>query len=499
MFEIDLIIGLVMIILYGLYSLRSKLVYIADVTLFARIWPILILIGILIDGIDIYGDFCYSGSTFSMVTMPLSANLGIDFLLCVLTVLIMYSFKSSFESTLLLMLAFVGQIGLLHSCDLVSFFICLELGNFVFLVLVGLQPDSNYVGSKLPNNRSTSNRNATNKNINLKATNSINAIGVFSSSSTRATTSMYGGFSVESALKFALLSAFSSGVLLFWFSHLYLRTGSSFLFFKSASVDFNSQLEAFQILLALMFKLGAAPLHLWVVDIYGSVKRSLLLYISTAPKLSLFGFWVGSWHGIWTDYSIALFALFSLILGSFGAYGQPALRALFAYSTINEIGVLLLALETAGFHTLFQHLVIYMLTQVILWNLSDKRLFSLVAVSLAGLPPLLGFFGKAWIFGHVASTGLTAVLLVALFTTGVSLVYYIRVIRLFYNKSSATTINNVDRGLAGTERTVGISCSSLCYDLDNSASLMVSRVNLTSAAVVFLIFGPVFFIKPFVL
>jgi NADH:ubiquinone oxidoreductase subunit 2 (subunit N) len=468
MFEIDLIIGLVMIILYGLYSLRSKLVYIADVTLFARIWPILILIGILIDGVDVYSDQWYAGSAISMVTMPLSANLGIDLLLCILTVLIMYSFKSSFESTLLLMLAFVGQIGLLHSCDLVSFFICLELGNFVFLVLVGLQPDSH---------GSTSNQKTNNKNINR----------------------MYGGFSVESALKFALLSAFSSGVLLFWFSHLYLRTGSSFLFFKYASVDFNSQLEAFQILLALMFKLGAAPLHLWVVDIYGSVKRSLLLYISTAPKLSLFGFWVGSWHGVWTDYSIALFAIFSLILGSFGAYGQPALRALFAYSTINEIGVLLLALETAGFHTLFQHLVIYMLTQVILWNLSDKRLFSLIVVSLAGLPPLLGFFGKAWIFGHVASTGLTAVLLIALFTTGVSLVYYIRVIRLFYNKSNATTVNSVDRGLVGVERTVGISCSSLCYDLDQSASLVVSRVNLTSAAVVFLIFGPVFFIKPFVL
>ncbi len=68
----------------------------------------------------------------------------------------------------------------------------------------------------------------------------------------------------------------------------------SSLFFKSGSVDFCSQLESFQILLAMMFKLGAAPLHLWVVDIYGGVKRQLLMYISTAPKLSLFGFWVSS-------------------------------------------------------------------------------------------------------------------------------------------------------------------------------------------------------------
>jgi len=93
-----------------------------------------------------------------------------------------------------------------------------------------------------------------------------------------------------------------------------------------------------------------------------------------------------------------LFSAFSIALGAFGAYSQPALRSLFAFSTVNEIGLLLSALETAGFHSLYQHLGIYIVTQVLLWNLSDKRLFTILAVSLAGLPPLAGFFGKAWIF-----------------------------------------------------------------------------------------------------
>jgi NADH:ubiquinone oxidoreductase subunit 2 (subunit N) len=453
MSEIDLLLGLIMLVLYGLFSLRSKLVSIADVHFFCRTWLILVLFSFLVDGTDVF-------NAPSLTDALLNNSLLMDALLAVLTITVLSSFSSSFESTLLLLLAFVGQMGLLHSCDLVSFFICLEVQNFAFLVLCGLQP----------------------------ATNSSPFYSKGSS-----------GFSVEAALKFALLSAFSSGVLLFWFSALYLRTGSSFLFFKTASYSILGLSPINFILLALMFKLGAAPLHLWVVDIYGSVKRSLLMYISTVPKLSLFGFWVSSWHGVWTDFSVALFALFSLALGTFGAYGQPALRALFAYSTVNEIGILLMAVETAGFHSLFQHLFIYILTQFLLWNLSDKRLFTMIAVSLAGMPPLLGFFGKAWIFSHVASTNLTFVLMVALFTTGVSLVYYIRVIRLFWSKYSYDTINNIDNGLVGSlSRSVGVTSSSLCYSM-GSSSLSVNRIYLTSAVAVFLVFGPIFFVKPFVL
>ena len=149
-------------------------------------------------------------------------------------------------------------------------------------------------------------------------------------------------------------------------------------------------------------------------------------------------------HQVWTrsatregDFSVGVFICFSMILGSIGAYGQPALRALFAYSTINEIGLMLLAIETAGFHTLFQHLSRYLVTQLLLWNLSDKRLFSVCAVSLAGMPPLAGFFGKAWIFWHAMNSHLLFLLAAALFCTGLCLVYYLRVLRLFFASSAA--------------------------------------------------------------
>ncbi len=265
-----------------------------------------------------------------------------------------------------------------------------------------------------------------------------------------------------------------------------------FYFFKSASTEFSSQLESFQILLAMMFKLGAAPLHLWVVDIYGGVKRQLLMYISTAPKLSLFGFWVSAWHQVWTDFSVALFVVFSMVLGSFGAYGQPALRTLIAYSTISEVGILLMAIETAGFHSLFQHLSIYIVTQLLLWNLSDKRLFSLIAVSLAGLPPLSGFFTKAFIFWHVANQQLIFLLLVALFCTGLALVYYLRIVRLFWSQPNGQTLRQL-----GSHRGVALSSSS--FLMDQSPSIFNFRVELSSVCVIILLFAPLFLVKPFVL
>ena len=409
--ELDLCLGLIMIILYGLFCLSNKQVHLKDVYFFCACWPLLLTFGYLSDAFSLDKASAFSIGIFSAP--------GLDLLLCILTFIILQSFKS-FESVLLLMLAYVGQFFMLHSCDLVSFYVCLEAQNFCFLVLCGLQPKLNTPTA------------SNSKGSSASASASASAMNLASSSGLRYDLSSGSAlFSVEASLKFLILSAFSSGVILFWFSAIYLRTGMSSLFFKSVSVDFCSQMESFQILLAMMFKLGAAPLHLWVLDIYGSVKRQLLMYISTAPKLSLFGFWVSSWHQVWSDFSILLFVIFTLILGSLSAFSQPALRALIAYSTVSEMGILLMAVETAGFHSLFQHLTLYIVTQLIIWNLSDKRLWIVVALSLAGLPPLSGFFTKAFIFWHVANQQHVLLLMVALVCTTFALVYYIRIIRLF--------------------------------------------------------------------
>lgn len=423
--ELDSLLSLLLIIVYGLYCLRSVNIHLADVYFYCRLYPVLFVLGYYIDS-------CSNTLTVS-----------VDVLLAALLFVIMYSFNS-FESVLLLLFAFIGSYFMLHSVDLLTFYVALEAQNFSFLVLCGLL-------------------------------------------STKDSSS----FSLEAALKYFLLSAFSSGVLLFWFSTIYLHTGLSVFSFSSCLE--SSPLQTFMILAAMMFKLGAAPMHLWMVQIFSSVKRSLLMYISTAPKLALFGFWVSGFHTVWTDFSVLLFALFSIVLGSFGAYSQPALRAVFAYSSVNEIGLMLLALETAGFSSLFQHLGIYVVSQILLWNLDDKRFFSVVAASLAALPPLAGFFGKAWIFWSAISAAAHSefmlVLVVALFCSGVSLVYYLRVLRLFWNNYSSR--------LVGPANCYPLRVRPLCVSASAHVPLY-SRVMLISACVVLLVFLPVFLIKPFV-
>ena len=447
MFELDLCFGLLMIIIYGLTCLSGfKSLNLVDVHFACQSWPLLSVVGMLSEA-----------QSTSESWMDLLVTHSFDILLALITVVVLRSFKS-FESLLLMMMAYVAQAFMLHSCDLVSFYVCLEAQNFCFLVLCGLQPD--------------------------KRSN---------------------GFSVEASIKYLLLSAFSSGVLLFCFATLYLHTGMTSLFLKTADLpNATHQLEAFFILLALLFKLGSAPVHLWVVYIYQSIKRPLLMYISTAPKLSLFAFWSSAWQLVWTDYTLSIFIVYTLILGSLGAYGfasQPAVRALFAYSTISEIGFMLLATETAGFHTLFQHLSIYILTQFLLWNLSDKRLFSLCAISLAGIPPLAGFFGKAWIFWHAVNLHMVSLLLIALACSVLSIVYYVRLLRLFWNFPTGQTLGTLMYQNTGY-RAIGVTKNS--YHVNSSLMSLYSttfdrQVGLTSACLIALIFLPIMLVKPFVL
>ena len=159
--EIDLCIGLLLLIFFGLMSLRNGHISLPHMRFLCQCWLIALT--------------------------PLEIQ---DYALCLLTVVLLQSFHS-FEALLFLLLAYIGQLYMMHSCNLVSFYVCLEAQTLCVVVLCGLL--------------------ARGSSTNYAIGSSSNVTGVFS---------------VEAALKFLLLSAMVSGMCLFWFSAMYLRTGS---------------------------------------------------------------------------------------------------------------------------------------------------------------------------------------------------------------------------------------------------------------------------------
>lgn len=485
--ELDICIGFLIITFFGLSCLRYQHLDQSVIQFACVSWPLLTITNLIITttwSIPASNITASLNISENLDFVAVITNNGYDILLAIIIIVVILSFKN-FESLLLLIIAYVAQLYMIHSVDLLMFYISLEAQNFCFLVLCGLQPDKRSAG-----------------------------------------------FSVEAALKYILLSALSSGVFLFSLASLYITTGITLcentnIIIAGSNYGSGASLEVYIIILAILFKLGCAPVHLWLVYIYQSIKRPLLIYISTAPKLTLFYFWASSWQLIWIDNTLGVFIIYTLLLGSLGAYGyggNPSVRSLFAYSTVSEMGFILLATETAGFHSLFQHLCIYILTQVMIWNLSDKRLFSVAAISLAGLPPLAGFYGKAWIIWHSASIHIVTYVMVALICSVLSIVYNIRLLRLFWNYPNRQTLSQFDNVQYSAVSGEIKSASQLAQHISHGFTGMISNlcssktahqlrsasglekiaasadgVSLTSGCVVSLVFLPMFLLKPFVL
>lgn len=412
MVELDTLISIILLIMYGLLGLRSRQVLLADTYAFVRILPLVWVISL---------NGSYSGLSLGSYSV-----FGVEVLLALCVVLIMPAFKgdgvigvrcnagfsNSLEASLLLLLGFIFQYYMLHSVDVITFFITLEAQNFAFFVLCGMLPFAY----------------ANKGNISM---------------------------SIEVSLKYLLLSAFSSGVLLYGSSLLYVQTGSTSLasVLGQLSIALEGNLlpgiPVYMVLCAILFKLGVAPFHLWMYQLYGGTHRSIVLYITTIPKLCIIAFWIEHLQGIVSNYSLILFSLLSGLVGS-TAYTQPSIRYLLVYSSISEIGLLIAALETAGHNALMLHLSIYIVSQYLLWNVHNagsqvNRVMPLLAVSLAGIPPLAGFFGKAWIFWHLGTYSAIVLLVFSLLYAFVSIVFYIRLIRLSYSTESFTVASDGPR------------------------------------------------------
>jgi NADH-quinone oxidoreductase subunit N len=279
----------------------------------------------------------------------------------------------------------------------------------------------------------------------------------------------------EAAMKYFVLGALASGMLLYGISMIYGATGT-LRFDELAQVvhkgDLNRLVMIFGIVflvIGLAFKLGAVPFHMWVPDIYQGAPTAVTLFIGSAPKIAAFALAMrilvdglaglnGGWQG-WQGMLIILSVL-SMGLGNLIAIAQSNIKRMLGYSTISHVGFILLGIlagtkegyTASMFYTLVYALMSAGAFGVVIAlsrkgfeaeNLTDFKglnqrnpwfagMMLLLMFSMAGVPPTVGFFAKLFVLNAVVSVDLTWLALMGVFFSIIGAFYYIRIVKLMY-------------------------------------------------------------------
>ncbi len=275
--------------------------------------------------------------------------------------------------------------------------------------------------------------------------------------------------SSEAGLKYFVLSALSSGLLLYGCSLVYGFSGSTNFDVISHQLNSNQYALTFGIvfiLVGLAFKISAVPFHMWAPDVYEGSPTTVTLFFTIVPKIAALTVFVrflyvpflnllDQWQMIIIFLSIA-----SMLFGAVAAIGQTNLKRLIAYSSISHVGYTLAGLATAsneGIQSSIIYISIYVVMNLSLFSclLMLKRkdhyyediddlsglsknhpLLSLCLLitlfSLAGIPPLAGFFAKFYIFKSVLEQSMYFLAIVGLLSTVIAAFYYLRIIKIIY-------------------------------------------------------------------
>ena len=275
--------------------------------------------------------------------------------------------------------------------------------------------------------------------------------------------------SSEAGLKYFVLSALSSGLLLYGCSLIYGFSGSTNFDIISSQLNSNEYVLTFGIvfiLVGLAFKISAVPFHMWAPDVYEGSPTSVTLFFTMVPKIAALTVFIrflyvpflnliDQWQMIIIFLSIA-----SMLFGAIAAIGQTNIKRLIAYSSIGHIGYTLAGLATGsneGIQSSIIYISIYIIMNLALFSclLMLKRnnqyyeeiddlsglsknhpLLSLsllvILFSLAGIPPLAGFFAKFYIFKAVIEQSMYFLAIVGLLSTVVAAFYYLRIIKIIY-------------------------------------------------------------------
>ncbi len=343
------------------------------------------------------------------------------------TIFILYSSQlfikdnniAKFEYPIIILLSILGMFFMVSSNDLILFYLGLELQSLSLYILAAIDRD------------------------NIR--------------------------SAESGVKYFVLSALSSGLLLYGCSLLYGFTGSTN--FEVINSQLNSQnigsiFAMVFILVGLAFKVSAVPFHMWTPDVYEGSPTSITSFFAVAPKVAglavLIRFMEVPFANVLTEWqSIIIFmSVASMILGAVAAIGQKNIKRLMAYSSIGHIGYALAGVATgtsSGYISSLVYITIYVVMNIgafaciFLMKKNGKYTeeindlsgisknhpliaisFLIILFSLAGIPPLGGFFAKFYVFMSVIENDMYVLAVVGLLTTVISAFYYLRIIKIIY-------------------------------------------------------------------
>jgi len=293
---------------------------------------------------------------------------------------------------------------------------------------------------------------------------------------------------VEAGLKYFLLGAFSSGILLYGMSLVFAAVGGVTTNLAELNrllpvVPKSSNLLVFSgvlmVLVGLCFKVAAVPFHMWSPDAYEGAPTPITAFMATAPKAAAMGAFLRvfgtGFAGISSEWMLPLsyVAGASMILGNIAAVRQQTMKRLLAYSSIAHVGYMLLGVLGKGVDNA-QAVWLYLLTYLVMntgafavviilqgkgegeriedfRGLGKRRPFLAFAMmmfllSLAGIPPLVGFFGKFYLFKLAVESDLITLVTIALITSAISAFYYLQVVNQMYFKEPAPLPEGAEEG-----------------------------------------------------
>nr|YP_009118105.1 NADH dehydrogenase subunit 2 [Malawimonas californiana]AJF22854.1 NADH dehydrogenase subunit 2 [Malawimonas californiana] len=342
----------------------------------------------------------------------------------------------SYEYVLLLLLSIIALLLLLGSFNLISIYLAIELQSLSFYVLASMKKDSEY--------------------------------------------------STEASFKYFILGVFSSGFLLLGFSILYGFTGiinieqlyklSICLNYLGDNYIIAISLGLLLIIVSLLFKLGAVPFHMWLPDVYEGSPLSVTAFFAIVPKIVIltviFRIFIYSFYEIVENINnvFVYCSIASMILASIAALYQVKIIRLLVYSAIGHIGYILIGVSVGSIESIqasIMYILIYIIMSINIYstiisikaknksieikylkeltNLSKYN--PLLAISLtfmlfsmAGIPPLAGFFSKLYLFASAMNESMYNLTIIGILTSVIGTVYYIYIIRLIYFEKSNSWI-----------------------------------------------------------